>query len=137
MSIFLLGVAVDNQKMIISVLCSVLFNLAALTALRETNTDLTEREAKQRALIARLEEDLNRASTWRRRQQHQAQEIADEEVHGGESGSPLTDLLSDNQDGRGSGPLKEEASILTIVQSQRDRLREQNRELEEVYTCLL
>lgn len=101
-------------------------------ALKKTNADMVEREAQQKALIVRLEEDLNRVSTWYHPQkQHHfnATSNADDGGEVMESALSLTDLLSDEQD----KSVVAEASILDIVQNQRDRLREQNRKLEEVY----
>nr|CDS16625.1 cut homeobox 1b [Echinococcus granulosus] len=99
-----------------------------LMALQKTNADMAEREAQQKALIARLEEDLNRASTWH----HQKRANTSSYVGNGdevvESASPLTDLLIYEQEEKS---IAAESSILDIVQNQRDRLREQNRELEE------
>ncbi|KAL5112683.1 Protein CASP [Taenia crassiceps] len=85
-----------------------------LTALKKTNTDMIEREAQQKVLIARLEEDLNRVSTWHYAQKQYQFNTASHADGGDEDKSTAS-----------------EASILDIVQSQRDRLREQNRKLEE------
>ncbi|KAL5964861.1 Protein CASP, partial [Taenia solium] len=101
-----------------------------LMALKKTNADMVEREAQQKALIARLEEDLNRVSTWhhpQKQQQLNTASSADDGVEAMERALSLTDLLSYEQDKSAAA----EASILDIVQNQRDRLREQNRKLEE------
>ncbi|VDK34262.1 unnamed protein product [Taenia asiatica] len=101
-----------------------------LMALKKTSADMVEREAQQKALIARLEEDLNRVSTWHHPQKQQQLNTASSADDGDEAMEPalsLTDLLSYEQDKSAAA----EASILDIVQNQRDRLREQNRKLEE------
>ncbi|VDM32567.1 unnamed protein product [Hydatigera taeniaeformis] len=101
-----------------------------LMALQKMNADMAEREAQQKALIARLEEDLDRASTWHHLQKQQQLDTASITANGDEvmgSALSLTNLLSDEED-KGTPA---EASILDIVQNQRDRLREQNRKLEE------
>ncbi|KAM7539619.1 hypothetical protein Aperf_G00000041936 [Anoplocephala perfoliata] len=103
-----------------------------LNTLRTINADLLERETQQKALITRLEEDLNRASAWKHSQLQRLQLQGSSEALDGEqdmvSASPLTDILFDHKEEKGAA---EESSILLIVQSQRDRLRQQNRELEE------
>ncbi len=111
----------------LSVFIYTVHSLVELAQLREKTTDLSEREAQQKALISRLEEDLNRASSWRQNQYYEhpgSPPIPDNES----MAAPLGDLLGSTEQLQTSA----DSSILSIVQSQRDRLRERNRELEEV-----
>lgn len=98
-----------------------------LTQLRESVAASSERELQQAALISRLEEDLNQASSWR-----QDQGTLSPAKQGGRL-SDLSDLLAaPEEEDRVHRKSSESAGILPIVQGQRDRLREQNRQLEEV-----
>ncbi|VUZ47033.1 unnamed protein product [Hymenolepis diminuta] len=100
---------------------------AELNNLRSANADLAEREAQQKVLISHLEEDLNRVSAWHHQKLHESSDV----VGGGqdmEPVSPLREILLDQKEEKAAAG---ESSILSIVQSQRDRLRQQNRELEE------
>ncbi|VDN96319.1 unnamed protein product [Rodentolepis nana] len=97
--------------------------------LKSENADLSEREAQQKVLINRLEEDLNRASAWQKSHHqllHENSHVGEEQ--GAEPNSPLSGILFDQMEENAAA---EESSILSIVRSQRDRLRQQNRELEE------
>ncbi|VDD81697.1 unnamed protein product [Mesocestoides corti] len=99
-----------------------------LVELREKAADLAEQNAHQKALISRLENDLNVASTWRQTQYYEGSGVVSTAgAVEAQSPSSLVDLLSTDQDIHRPG----DSSILSIVQGQRDRLRERNRELEE------
>lgn len=99
------------------------------------NADLTEHVAQQKVLITRLEEDINRISAWQQnhlQNQQQIQEQVDANGAGSQVDQSLTlqEIFLDQKDEETASA--KDSSILTIVKNQRDRLRQQNLQLEEV-----